>query len=169
MNALTPNPKTGFLESRNPSMAGFTSDKKAKFIELAMQAAQIGAAPSIPNLCKTVDIVHHTFYTHLKTDPAFKQAWEDTLDIIEDNLVQTMVSNGQRPSGYMDRITWLRANRPGRWNPDWKGQISSDNQGHKSVIDAYSTVIDGELVPEAPKLPDNAPNNPDIIPKQAGI
>lgn len=163
MNALTPNPKTGFLESRNPSMLGFTSDRKAKFIELATKQASMGAMPSVPNLCKAVDIAHHTFYSHIRNDPAFKQAWENTLDVIEDNLVQTMVTNGQRPSGFMDRIAWLRAHRPQRWNQDYKGQISSDDQGHKNVISQYSDIIDAEVVAEQPESTDLGKNNQDLI------
>lgn len=164
MNPLVPNPQTGFLESRNHSLAGFTSDKKQKFIELATAQAQMGAMPSIPNLCKTVDISNRTFYTHLKGDPSFKEAWDATLDMIEDTLVSTMVGNAQRPSGYMDRITWLRAYRPGRWNPDARLQTPQDISATNNVISVYSDAIDGELVANPPKPAELPPINTESIP-----
>lgn len=168
MNALSPNPKTGFLESRNHSLAGFTSDKKQKFIELATQQAQMGGMPSVPNLCKAVDIGNRTFYAHLKGDSEFRAAWEASLDLIEDTLVQTMVTNAQRPSGYMDRITWLRAYRPGRWNPDARAQTSQDMTATNNIISQYSEVIDAELVVNEPKPAELPSNNPESIHKSTG-
>ncbi len=160
MNPLQANPETGYLESRNPSLVGFTSDKKVKFLQLAYQMAELGQMPSVPKICETVGIQYTTFYSHLKDDGAFKDGWEQCLNKIEDILVNTMVTNGQRPSGYMDRITWLRAYRGDRWNPERRLQILNDTEGSKTVLSHLNTVIDGEIAPNEP--------NPAVIAPECG-
>lgn len=126
--------------------------------------ADLGQMPSIPSLCASVGINSRTFYVHCKVDEGFKQGWEDVLERIEDNLVNTMVCNGQRPSGYMDRITWLRAYRGGKWLNDGKGQMQPDTSDSKNVLSSLSGAIDAEIVPEQPKLAQIEPKPSDIQP-----
>jgi hypothetical protein len=66
----------------------------------------------------------------------------------EDKLVSVMYANGQKPNGYMDRITWLRAHRPKRWNPDTRVQISQETSYTQKGLD----VIEGELVTKEPDM-----------------
>jgi hypothetical protein len=69
--------------------------------------------------------------------------------MIENELVSTMVANGKKPRGYMDRITFLRAYRPARWNPDYKLQINVDVSSVKGIIDSNNAVIDAVIVEKA--------------------
>lgn len=103
--------------------------------------------PGVISLCEAVGIAHRTFYAHLEFDPLFKENWETALKIIEEKLVSVMVARGQAPGGFMDRIAWLRAYSPTRWNPQQNIQITHDNASHQKINDAI--VIDIE-----PEMPD---------------
>lgn len=151
MLPLAPNPKTGFLESSQ--RVGFTSEKKLRSLELARECVELrGELPDIPSICKALGIWHTTFYEHLRMDEEFKRQWEEMLDICEHELVKTMYANGRKPSGYMDRITWLRAHRPGKWNPDYKLNISTDSVQLKGLIDGATTAIDAVIVENPPTI-----------------
>ena len=147
MMPLQINPESGFLESTGKHI--FSSAMKFRALELARENLEMkGEMPDIPATCKALGIKHNTFYDHLRVDEEFKAQWEEVLDVCEQELVKTMYANGRKPSGYMDRITWLRAHRPGKWNPDFKLNINTDGAQVKGVLDAASTVIDAVIVNE---------------------
>jgi len=145
MKALEANPKTGFLESNRGS--SFTSELKIRFLELADQACQRGEFPDIEAICKTIGISPWSFYHHKSIDEKFAEEWELAMRKIETTLVRTMVAQGQKPKGYMDRITWLRKHFPKEWNPNQQLNISMDLTATKSLLSARPTVIDAEIVP----------------------
>lgn len=150
MLPLRPNPETGFLESN--AGVSFNSVLKVRFLELAHEAVNNKLMPDVPAICKALDINVRTFYEHKTRDEAFNQKWEEVLDTCESTLVQTMYANGQRPSGYMDRITWLRAYRPRTWNPDLKVNISHDSSGLKGLADGSNHAIEAVIVPNPPVI-----------------
>lgn len=148
MVPFAPNPKTGFLESN--AGVSFNSILKVRFLQLAREAVNAKSMPNIPAICKALDIHTRTFYAHKSIDDAFRIAWDEVLDECEATLVDTMYTNGQRPSGYMDRITWLRAYKPGRWNPDLKLNISHDSAQLKDSLTAAASAIEAVIVPDPP-------------------
>lgn len=150
MLPLAKNPVTGFLESSKGS--SFDSIRKTRFLEIAREAADRKEMPDIPAICKVIGISTHAFWDHKRIDEVFKAQWEEILDTCETTLVSTMYANGQRPSGYMDRITWLRAYRPGTWHPDLKVSISSDLSNLKSVIDTSLVANDADIVEDPPQI-----------------
>jgi hypothetical protein len=150
MQAFQPNEETGFLES-NP-LSSFNSALKVKFLDLAKSAADNGDMPNIPGMCSAVGINPRTFYTHLNRDGKFKEAWEDIIDYCESTLVRTMFARGRTPGGYMDRITWLRAYRPERWNPELKLNVHHDYSDTKGLIDDSKQAIEAEIVQNTPPL-----------------
>lgn len=154
MNPLQKNPETGFLESPSPNSASFSSDKKMKFLELAHQAAERSEHPSIFDICKTVGVKPSAFYNHLKWDTVFKAEYELALRHLENGLTKVMVMNAQRPSGYMDRITWLRRHFK-EWEPGHQVQIVDDSGSHKNILSAIPQIIDAEIV----ETPENPPEN----------
>lgn len=157
MLPLAPNPKTGFLESNRG--VSFDSALKVRFLEMATEAADAKLMPDIPGLCKTVGISTHTFWEHKKLDDKFRTAWESVLDTCESTLTQAMYSFGQRPGNYMDRITWLRAHKPERWNPDYNVKISHDSSGLKESFNVASAAIEAEIVEQAPVNPVISPSD----------
>jgi hypothetical protein len=149
MVPLAVDPKTGFLETTG--VHRFSAAMKMRALEFARENVQTkGELPNIPQTCAALGITHRTFYHHLALDSEFKSQWEEVLDLCEQELVSVMYANGKRPSGYMDRITWLRANRPQKWNPDFRLNISTDVTALKAVIDNANHAIDAQIV-ESPK------------------
>jgi hypothetical protein len=147
MNALQVNPVTGFLESKNPNEITFDSNRKKRYLEMAREAAERGEWPDQHAMAKMLGITIRTVHWHFVKDEVFKAQWEECIDIIENELLKTMVAQGKRPSGYMDRITWLRAHRPERWNPDYnKPQLTVDIAAVKRVLSDDNTVIDAVIV-----------------------
>lgn len=145
MVPLAPNPETGFLESGG--VGAFDSAKKVKFLEIARHAAENKLMPDVPGICKALNVSTFVFYEHRRLDELFRAQWETVLDTCESTLVQMMYANGQRPSGYMDRITWLRAHRPGMWNPDLKVNINQDSSQVKGLFEGAKTIIEADIVP----------------------
>jgi hypothetical protein len=158
MNPLVKNSETGFLESLNPSLAGFTSIKKLRFLALAYEMAENGEMPGVQALSKLVGITSRCFYEHLTADSIFKEQWDEALRVIEERLVSVMVSRGQEKGGFMDRIAWLRAYSPKRWNNDRNVQIVHDTSAQQRVINAVAIEID----PEVPDIQANSVNSKGI-------
>lgn len=152
MNALTPNPQTWFLESVTPTFSTFDSAKKMRALEIASENINRGELPSHVKICSALGVSLRTWYEHLQQDTRFKAAWQDILDMAEDRLVNVMYANGQRPSGYMDRITWLRAHNPGKWNPDLKVQVSQHNAHFQNGIG----IIEAEIAPKRGEIAENS-------------
>lgn len=155
MKALQPNPETGFLESNRNTT--FDSARKVKFIALAKEIAERRQLPSIVELCKAIGITTRCYWEHMSLDAKFHEAWEDVTDICESFLVDTMFVRGQTPGGYMDRITWLRAKKPHRWNPEYKFSIVHDGSSAKGLMDAAKGAIDADIVSELPEIVGNPP------------
>jgi hypothetical protein len=69
-----------------------------------------------------------------------------------------MLKNAQTPSGFMDRICWLRKNYPEEYgNKTTVEHKSSDSQ----IESLYASAIEGEVVkdpgmPEPPQITGNA-------------
>lgn len=146
MLPLRPNPETGYLESNR--LSSFDSAKKVRFIELAKEAAMNKHIPNLATLSQAVGIAIRTYWDHMAKDPKFAEAWRDVEDICEANLVDCMYEYAQRPSNYMDRITWLRAKRPERWHPEFKVTISQDSAYTKGLVDMVKGAIDADIVDE---------------------
>src|SRR5258707_4768646 len=100
MNALTLDPKTGFLQSRCHVGETFDGIKKQAFLELALNSVNSESTVNIASMCDQIGIGVRTFNTHLVVDPAFKEAWQEVLDRIEERLVTVMVGNGRNEKGY---------------------------------------------------------------------
>lgn len=166
MVPLAPDPRTGFLESTGKH--AFNAVMKMRALELAHENVTVRSElPDIPAICKGLGISHNTFYAHLQQDEEFKRQWEEVLDLCEHELVKTMYANGRRPNGYMDRITWLRAHRPGKWNPDYKINISTDSGQAKGLIGLASTAIEAEIVASPTVIDAPSAQSPVIRPSES--
>jgi len=152
---LKANSVTGFLESNRES--SFDSVRKVKFLELAKQAAENHAMPDVASICRHVGISTRTYWAHIDVDPKFAEAWEEVVDICESGLVTKMYEFAQRPSNYMDRITWLKNMRPQRWDLEHRVRIVHDSRPQNSLIDSIKTAIDADIVGELGPATENAP------------
>lgn len=144
------NSETGFLEG-NASNA-FDSERKIKFIEQARKIREAGGWPSINSLCKAIGISERTFGVHLQVDAVFKETWEDIVHGAADALESKMFEYAQGKGGYMHMITWLRANRPGKWNPDLKVIVNADSPALKSVTNLAKDAIEADIVDDSKQI-----------------
>src|SRR5258708_3874369 len=108
--------KTGFLESASDSFVTFSAAEKVRAIQMAEEMVARGEMPRVSYICKALDVDIDTFTRHRRMDPLLKKEWERVIDLMEEKIVGVMVARGQQANGFMDRIAWLRAYRPHRWN-----------------------------------------------------
>lgn len=147
MNALKPNPDTGFLESTGYSGYQFDSPRKVKLLELAHKFfEETGNMPDVNSLCRAIGICQKTFDDHLKSDERFGEAWRNIRLKGKFKLEGKMFEYAQRPGGYMHMITWLRKEFPDEYNPDQRVIHSTDNSTIKALIDRSKGAIDAEIV-----------------------
>jgi hypothetical protein len=163
VNALQVNPVTGFLESPSPSKISFDSDKKLLFLKTAEDHFREKRQwPDLNDLCQIIGIDPRTLQEHMKKDERFREAWENIKLPAKWGLESKMYEYAQRPGGYMHMVTWLRHEFPDEYNPETKIIHSSDNSNVKSLVNAASEIIEGEIV-NNPALP--APHGTDQGPK----
>lgn len=147
MEALQVDPKTGYLFAPSLSTQTFSPALKTKFIDEAICHARAGLWPNLQAIADAMGLTVRTITNHLKIDDRLREQWQEVIEIIENRLVDTMVTNGQKPNGYMDRITWLRAHNPGKWNPEYRLQVNSDDSKLKGL---HSDAIEGFIVEKEP-------------------
>ena len=151
MNALTPNPTTGFLESVNPAtFEAFDSNKKLKAIELGMEYARRRELPDIASICDALGISDRCFQNHLKTDDKFAEAWGEIKSRVFSGLCNELSIKAKSANGIVANIAVLRYLESGTFNPESRVVYTSDNTTVKGLIGGINSVIEAELVP-----PDN--------------
>lgn len=150
MNALQVDPKTGFLESRNPSGYTFTAEKKVQFLELAAGERAAGRFPNLSNLCDVVGVNMLTVDRHLTQDSAFKSAWDEIVLRVESQCMSDMYDMRLKQPLFM--FSLLRRLLPNRWNPDSKLNVTVEHSGISALFDK-SKAVEAEACPaSAPQL-----------------
>lgn len=136
-NSFEQDPVTGFLQpSVNYSVTGFTAEKKDTFLRYFENCGNIAAS------IDAVGLDRRTFYNALKIDKEFEQRYNMALFGMKGCLEGTMFHNGQKPNGYMDRITWLRRHFPDEYNPKTTIQHHSDSKDAEAM---FSRVLDAKM------------------------
>lgn len=91
---------------------GFGIAKKFKFLEL------FRLKPNLTECARVLGKSSDTIYVALQRDEEFKKAFDAVRAELCDVLEARVFEFAQRPQNFMDRIAYLRAYRPGTWNPD---------------------------------------------------
>ncbi|HEX9504255.1 MAG TPA: hypothetical protein VF974_08145 [Patescibacteria group bacterium] len=144
--------KTGFLESASDSFVTFSAAEKVRAIQMAEEMVARGEMPRVSYICKALDVDIDTFTRHRRMDPLLKKEWERVIDLMEEKIVGVMVARGQQANGFMDRIAWLRAYRPHRWNPDRQIQLQADIRVTQNIVEGINgknDAIEAEIVPNS--------------------
>lgn len=155
---LIENPETGYLEAR---MGGglttpdaFDSRKKVKFIELARS----GAWPRVGRICEAIGVSRQTYHTHLMVDPKFRQDIQNVKEAMCDDMEATLVENGTKPMGFLDRIALLKAYRGQLYNPDKRIILEHTDNLDKSEAEKrvarLRDVIDADVVETYQRKPE---------------
>lgn len=140
MQSLTPNPKTGFLESVSNYGTNFTSDKKVKLLEEAEKYRnETGKWPDLGSLCQMINIAPMTFDRHIKQDTKFAEAWKNLMLGGKWKLESLMFDLSAKNPMYM--FGWLRKHFPEEYNPEHKVNVQVDHQITQKLLD-ISTVYD---------------------------
>lgn len=105
----TIDPETGFLENNGYPFA-FDAERKKLFIETMVENGL-----SVYNTCKALKLSHHTFFNHIKSDPAFKEAFEKAKEIYSDRLAGMSMMNAMNPKSVIERIFQLKWLYPERY------------------------------------------------------
>lgn len=105
-------PATGFMSfPPGGGKSGFGPTEKMLFLENYKKTGNFSKAAGL------VGISTRIIGGHLRVDKAFKAAYDDTLEAMVNELEQTMFERAKDPKGTLDRFGWLRAHKPGKYNP----------------------------------------------------
>lgn len=127
------------------NLCTFGSENKIKFVDLLRTMF-----PHIKKVCDIVGISSQTYRNHYAKDEVFRKMIEDIKEERLDNLEAVMLDNGARPSGFLDRIAYLRAHRPHLYNPASK--VIIERQDHLTIdaatdrVNRLRNVIDADIV-----------------------
>ena len=146
MNALTPNPTTGFLESLSPNLETFDSDKKTKMIAIARVLADSGEYVDPVAMCKAVGIGFRTLSTHLSLDAKFREEMNEARAVEESMLVSRLHGLTKRANGFMPIMARLRDLNGPRWNDQRRVVYEADSATIKGTFQRLNNYIDASIV-----------------------
>lgn len=158
MQALQPDPETGFLQTQG--LRAFTAEKKQQLIQAIEKTASEGKWPGIHKLCKSLGISATRFYEHLDVDPEFKSAYDEALLALEDHCVENLVRQGDSANGVTANIFLLKNRWAKRWNENY--QVSVDSGALKGFIHVNKGFIDVEATPVDPQPAITSTPPPDV-------
>lgn len=143
----TIDPVTGFTESLAYASA-FTGERKQAFLK---RFYENGLA--LYDTCDELSLSHHTVNTAYKTDPVFREKFDECRARYTDSLEGTSRRNARDPKFYVERIFQLRSLKPEMY-ADQKSsnspQITINVEGN-ILIDAKNRneMIDAKIIQEA--------------------
>jgi hypothetical protein len=131
MQTLQVDPKTGFLEQPNNALA-FTGERKRLLLDY------LDKAPfKIKQACEFIGIDQATFYRHLKEDVSFAQSLQAIKERRIEDVEQKLADMALVDQSVADRIFFLKAWKPDRYNPVAKSESS------------ITITIDGNMLSQA--------------------
>ena len=145
---LKQDPQTGFLEAPGYKYA-FTLEKKQELLELIKDNPHYS---TVLESCKIVGISIETFYDHLRTDPIFHAKVNEYKKNCAYKVENTLYECALDPKKTIDRLAYLRAFLPERYNPGANTpqnatvnisiNLIDDARDHQRIVTAASTCID---------------------------
>jgi hypothetical protein len=135
---MSVNPKTGFLEQPN-LIDGFDSVKKQAMLRyLEVQPFKIKYA------CQHVGINEATFYDHINRDATFAKYIQDLRERRVEEIEQKLADMALKDEQVADRIFFLKAWKPNRYNPVNKSEqkitVEITTNGASLALDRESTI-----------------------------
>jgi hypothetical protein len=145
MQALKPNPETGYLESNAITSNIFDSDKKKKFISLAEEAILRKEFPPVYLLLDSLEIKYSTFTAHLRNDPKFAADWQNVKDRLQSLFTCELATKAVSKMGTIANLAVLKYLENGTWNERAQLIHLSDMSNEKTILNRFNDVIEGEL------------------------
>lgn len=142
---LLPDPTTGFLASSRCDR--IAPELKTKLLELYRQSGNLHES------ARQAGIQPRVMRWHLVHDPEFKRQYQEVLDCITDEAEGAVRTFMLRPSNVIDRMAWLRARRPGVWNPQQNQTVEVNVKVTDRLVSKAQGYIDTTATPtnELPK------------------
>lgn len=132
----------GFLET--PRIDGVSAVVKANIVENYSRSGNLTTA------CRENGVDPRIMRIHYNSDPAFKRAIDEAREQICDKAEGHIVEHMSRPGNVIDRLSWLRAHRPGKWNPTANIQVTVDREKvqqlaeqAKQYVETTASAVDG--------------------------
>jgi hypothetical protein len=122
-----------------PSSHTMAVEDKRRFLEFYYRSGNMTKS------AKAAGFHIKAFTEQMKLDMAFAEDFLAVREAIANDLEETMRLNAMTPKGYMDRITWLRANTD-RYNPE--KQASSGGGEMDEIKKLANKLKDYDLIPK---------------------
>jgi AcrR family transcriptional regulator len=132
-------PESGFMQSVDVSGITFDVDKKRLFLEMYREK------PNLRGIARQLGLDGQTIYNHLKSDAEFARQFRDCREAISDRLESRVAEFADKPNHFMDRIAWLRAHRPDKWDPERKVVVQHNVEITKSLASEAREFIDVKI------------------------
>jgi hypothetical protein len=143
---LVPDQRTGLLES--PRTDRVPVESKAKLIEIYRQTGNLTQA------CRVVGLDPRNMRLHYNQDEVFKAQLDEARQEICDRAEGYVVEYMARPSNVVDRMAWLRAYRPGIWNPERRIEVQHNIQVTQQLAQEARKIVETEAI-ASPSLADS--------------
>lgn len=160
-------PATGFLE--NPAYPNqFDATRKTVFLKV-----YFGNGLRLRRACEEIGISIETFNHAMRQDPAFKQAYDESMDQYMEDLEGVSRTNALNPRSVIERIFQLKCLIPEKYGQENRPQnthitLNIDGKAvemlsnRSQIIDAQvisnDSISDGNLL-DANSIPDGNPAN----------
>lgn len=119
----------------------FHAERKQLFLECFIQTGDITKS------ARAAGVDRRTVYGHLELDEEFRQAFTDAQDEKVDSLEARVYELGMTSkSNTIDRLAYLRAFRPSRWNPQHTINVNRVTS-HVDLAGSVGEFIDTEPLP----------------------
>jgi hypothetical protein len=136
------------LES--PRHDRISAELKAKLVEIYRETGNLYKS------CQLIGLDPRVMRWHQANDDAFKaeldRARQDICDRAEGYVVEYMA----RPSNVVDRMAWLRAYRPGIWNPERRIEVQHNIQVTQQLASEARKVVETTLEVEGNEVGDTS-------------
>lgn len=137
--------ETGLLES--PRIDRLSVESKQLIADM------YGKSGNLDGVCRELGIVSRTVRIAMNTDPSFKALIDEARERICDKAEGHIVEHMSRANNVVDRLSWLRAWRPSRWNPQAQLNVQVDVKQTENLSLRAISFIDTTARPVLPTPP----------------
>lgn len=127
-----------------------TAQEKAQFLETYYKTGNMTKS------ARSVGRAAMAFIQAMEKDKVFASDFHTIKQAIKNDLEETMLQNGLKEKGYMDRITWLRTHFPQEYNPN--ADRNADSNSQDVIKQLASKLEEYQLIPKK-NITDIKPEN----------
>ena len=137
--------KSGYLE--NIRHGGMKAEHKSSFLSL------LSKKPNPSAVANSLGFSRRAFDYALHADPVFKRDYDTVMRGLTDHVEEKIYLNAQESKGFMDRMAWVRAHDPDKWNPQANIRITHtasdkllEGLAKRALSYTERNIVEGEIV-----------------------